>query len=288
MDRAAPSSPGSPSVFEAYHPRPSTLTELPAEAHPCPIPPPLAFRSSPCSCTPTWSSRACCCCCSPPRCGAGRSSSTSCGGLARRAGRRRRTRRGLPRRAPPPELMAPSGRPDGGDPAGVVLVVGLDRKRRRGVARAGKPGRAARADRAGDAAGAQRRIAPPRGAAAVSRDLGVGRAVYRAVRHGMGDHAQLYRDRRRQQHQPGGGGAGHRRGTVRDRDGARRGDPGGRRLQQDHRRSRALCRAHERPDRALRQHSVAPPARRPEPWRCRCRPPARTPRSAISRWPRST
>ena len=45
---------------------------------------------------------------------------------------------------------------------------------------------------------------------------------------------------------------------VRDRDGARRGDPGGRRLQQDHGRSRPLCRAHARADRALRRHPVAP------------------------------
>ena len=49
---------------------------------------------------------------------------------------------------------------------------------------------------------------------------------------------------------------GHRRGPVRDRDGARRGDPGGRRLQQVHGRDRPLRRAHAGADRPLRRAPV--------------------------------
>ena len=59
----------------------------------------------------------------------------------------------------------------------------------------------------------------------------LGRALRRPVRHGLGDHAQLHRHRRRQQYQPRGGRARHRRGPVRDRSRPVRGDPGGDRLQ---------------------------------------------------------
>ncbi len=130
MGRAAPSSPGSPSVFEAYHPRPSTLTELPAEACPCPIPPPptlsvvalflhadivvkgvllLLLAAS------VWSW------------------AVIIDKLWRLAGARRSAQAHETRVAAAhsaPELMAPSGRPDGSDPAGAVLVGGLDREQR--------------------------------------------------------------------------------------------------------------------------------------------------------------
>ncbi len=151
-----------------------------------------------------------------------------------------------------PDLMAPSGRPDGGGTRRRRAVGGLDRERRScaGAAPETLGERRERIERAMRLAlGAELRRLEAR--LPFLGDLGLGRTLHRAVRHGVGDHAQLHRHRRRQQHQPRGGGAGHRRGFVRDRDGARRGDPGGRRLQQDHRRPRTLCRAHERPDRAL-------------------------------------
>ena len=71
---------------------------------------------------------------------------------------------------------------------------------------------------------------------------GLGRlvgAVRRAVRHGLGHHEQLRRHRRLEEHQPGRGGARHRRGAVRDRARPGRRDPGGARLQQALRRSSA-------------------------------------------------
>ena len=45
----------------------------------------------------------------------------------------------------------------------------------------------------------------------------IDRALYRPVRHGVGHHDELPGDRREQEHQPRGGGAGHRRGSVRHR-----------------------------------------------------------------------
>ena len=76
--------------------------------------------------------------------------------------------------------------------------------------------------------------------AAYSRNMGRGNgfgyhrrhlAVRRPVRHRVGHHEQLHRHRPFADHQPGGRGAGHRRGAAGDRAGPGRGDPCRRYLQ---------------------------------------------------------
>ena len=61
---------------------------------------------------------------------------------------------------------------------------------------------------------------------------GFDRALHRAVRHGLGDQAQLRADRDQPEHQPCGRGPRHCRGAAGHRRGPDRGHPGGGVLQQ--------------------------------------------------------
>ena len=151
------------------------------------------------------------------------------------------------------ELIGERFGADSGQPAGAVIAAGIEECTT--VTGEGAETLAERRDRieramrlALSAAIAAARISP-----AVSRDARLGRAVHRAVRHGLGHHAQLQRDRRSQQHQPRRRRAGHRRRAFRHRDGSRRGDPGCGLLQQVHGRDRPLRRGDAGPDRPQRR-----------------------------------
>jgi hypothetical protein len=80
----------------------------------------------------------------------------------------------------------------------------------------------------------------------------------RPVRHRLGHHERLHLDRRQQEHDPGGGRARHRRGPLRHRLGAGRGDPGGDRVQQAVDRPWPLQRAAGRLRRRVRGDPVPP------------------------------
>ena len=79
-------------------------------------------------------------------------------------------------------------------PTAAVLTAGLDECRR-----------------------GRKRARPSRRAAQHPRHGRFGRPVRRPVRYGVGDHAQLHRYRRRQQHFASGRRSRYRRGAVRDR-----------------------------------------------------------------------
>ena len=99
-----------------------------------------------------------------------------------------------------------------------------------------RPGRHPAARREGDGRHHQPRDGAARPAPAVPRHRRLDRAVRRPVRHGVGHHDELPGHRRLEEHQPGGGGAGHRRGAVCHRARPAGGHPGGHLLQQVRRR----------------------------------------------------
>ena len=149
------------------------------------------------------------------------------------------------------ELVA-DGRAVGADhPAGVVLAAGVEECELpiRSRARAWRSGATASSARCASRSAAN--------CAASKRACHFSRPWARRRRSSgcsarCGDHAQLRGHRRGTEHQSRGRRAGYRRSIVRHRDGPCRGDPGGRRLQQVHRRDRPHRRPHAEPDRARR------------------------------------
>ncbi len=117
------------------------------------------------------------------------------------------------------------------DPMSALFAAGDARmaaERRQGSRRdrARSARQSAGAHRAGDGRHPRARDGAARALHDRSRDGRLDRALRRAFRHGLGHHEQLPIDRGVEEHDAGGGRAGHRRGAVRDRAGPGRGDPG--------------------------------------------------------------
>ncbi len=182
-----------------------------------------------------------------PRSGRGRSSSRRSSSIAARAPRRRMFDRGV-------LVGRAAGRAFRQDRPGPERLV-----RRRSSRPGCWNGGAVHRDDGGLIAGAQARIdrsmdvAIDKEAEALNRGLpflatvGSTAPVHRAVRHRLGHHERLHRDRAAAEHQPGRRGAGHRRGAAGHRPGPAGGDPGGDLLQQAERGQRPVSSAATRP-----------------------------------------